>query len=353
MRFLIPSQTFGEHKHRLMPVYETFGLSATSIAAIGAVTAAAGTAGSLGMQAYNASKKTPGAPNFNQFGEEGKKYVPAPADYQAAQLAQEQNILGTGFQPTSTAGFAQQFANQGTAQQIALQNKVTPGSQAQRELAQKQLNSYIQGEVPADVQQQINRQVAQNLGGGFNLFNGGGQAPQNFARNIGQTSLGLSQFGLSAAPTWQQLANSMVVSPVTGAQIGLQSAGIGNQQVYERGQLGMQASGLGMTGAENQYQAQMNQYGSQQAQGQGIAQGLAGLGSAGLGLMNAGNMANYYNSLGSPAQGTSAYSNQFGSDQLSSGGFYETPAAVQAAFGKGAIPAYYSGGGQSGYYNQG
>ena len=88
----------------------------------------------------------------------------------------------------------QQFAKQGTKEQIALQNLVTPGSSAQRELANQQLTSYIQGQVPQDVQQQINREVAQNLGGGFNLFSGGGQAPQNFARNLGQTSLGLSQY---------------------------------------------------------------------------------------------------------------------------------------------------------------
>ena len=95
------------------------------------------------------------------------------------------------------------FAQRGTAANVSNQDVVTPGSSAQREQALNQLNSYMQGQVPQDVQQQINRQVAQNLGGGFNLFSGGGQAPQNFARNLGQTSLGLSQYGLSAAPTCQ------------------------------------------------------------------------------------------------------------------------------------------------------
>ena len=318
--------------------------------AVGAI--AGGLIGGLGGSGLlgGGSSTGSGVPQFNPqqaLDLENKQYAQMAG--QASQFGQ--NLYGQASQNALNLG--QDFARQATQQQINLQNRVTPGSQAQRELAQKQINSYIQGQIPQDVQQNINRQVAQNLGGGFNLFSGGGQAPQNFARNIGQTSLGLSQYGLSAAPTWQQLANSMVVSPVTGAQLGMQAAGIGNQQVYERGQLGMQASGLGMTGAENQYQAQMNQYGSQQAQGQGIAQGLASLGSAGIGLMNAGNMANYYSNLSTPQQGTAAYGNQFGSDQLSSGGFYETPAAVQSAFGKGAIPAYYSGGGQSGYYNQG
>jgi len=238
------------------------------------------------------------------------------------------------------------FSNQGTAQNIRLQNKVTPGSSAQREQALQQINSYIQGQVPQDVQQNINRQVAQNLGGGFNLFSGGGQAPANFARNIGQTSLGLSQFGLSAAPTWQQLANTMVVSPQVGLAAGLQAGSIGSQ-------LAGYAAGQGNQLAESQYQGGFNQYQGQQLQNQMQNQMGLGLGQLGLQGYTAMNKANYLNSLGSPAQGTAAYGNQFGSDQLSSGGFYETPAAVQAAFGKGAIPAYYSGGGQSGYYNQG
>ena len=238
------------------------------------------------------------------------------------------------------------FSNQGTAQNIRLQNKVTPGSSAQREQALQQINSYIQGQVPQDVQQNINRQVAQNLGGGFNLFSGGGQAPANFARNIGQTSLGLSQFGLSAAPTWQQLANTMVVSPQVGLAAGLQAGSIGSQ-------LAGYAAGQGNQLAESQYQGGFNQYQGQQLQNQMQNQMGLGLGQLGLQGYTAMNKANYLNSLGSPAQGTAAYGNQFGSDQLSSGGFYETPAAVQAAFGKGAIPAYYSGGVQSGYYNQG
>ena len=238
------------------------------------------------------------------------------------------------------------FAQQGTQANIANQEAVTPGSQAQRQLAQNQINSYIQGQIPLDVQQSINRQVAQNLGGGFNLFSGGGQAPQNFARNIGQTSVGLSQFGLSAAPTWQQLANQMVVSPAVGLSAGLQATGMGTQ-------LAGAAAGLGNQLAESQYQGAFNQYQANQIANQNAAN--FGLGMAGLGLqaLNAGNMANYYGSFVSPQQGTSAYSNQFGTDMQSGSGFYETPAAVQAAYGTGAIPAYYSGGGNSGYYNQG
>jgi hypothetical protein len=188
------------------------------------------------------------------------------------------------------------FAQRGTAANVSNQDVVTPGSSAQREQALNQLNSYMQGQVPQDVQQQINRQVAQNLGGGFNLFSGGGQAPQNFARNLGQTSLGLSQFGLSAAPTWQQLANQMVVSPAVGLSAGLQATGMGTQ-------LAASAAGLGNQLAESQYQGAFNQYQGQQLQNQQQAQLGMQLGQMGLQAYNAGNMANYYNNLSPSMQG--------------------------------------------------
>ena len=207
------------------------------------------------------------------------------------------------------------FSNQGTAQNIRLQNKVTPGSSAQREQALQQINSYISGQVPQDVQQNINRQVAQNLGGGFNLFSGGGQAPQNFARNIGQTSLGLSQFGLSAAPTWQQLANTMVVSPQVGLAAGLQAGSIGTQ-------LAGYAAGQGNQLAESQYQGGFNQYQGQQLQNQMQNQMGLGLGQIGLQGYTAMNKANYLNSLtntgaqatlgGIPATGYGAYAQEGG-----------------------------------------
>ena len=279
------------------------------------------------------------------FGGGSSSSVPSFNPQQALALEQQQYAQmapqAQGFASNLYNQAAQQgidFSNQGTAQNIRLQNKVTPGSSAQREQALQQINSYIQGQVPQDVQQNINRQVAQNLGGGFNLFSGGGQAPQNFARNIGQTSLGLSQFGLSAAPTWQQLANTMVVSPQVGLAAGLQAGSLGTQ-------LAGYAAGQGNQLAESQYQGAFNQYQGQQLQNQMQNQMGLGLGQLGLQGYTAMNKANYLNSLGSPSQGSAAYSNQFGSDQLSSGGFYETPAAVRAAFGNNALPAYYSGGG--------
>ena len=330
MRFVTPSQNIAEYRHQQMPVYESYAALASTAVSVG---------GSLLSSSLSKKGGGGGMPSFN----------PQEALSFQSQLFNQESPQALGFGTQAYNQAAQEginFAQQGTAANIANQEAVTPGSQQQRELAQNQLNSYIQGQVPADVQSQINRQVAQNLGGGFNLFSGGGQAPQNFARNLGQTSLGLSQYGLSAAPTWQQLANNMVVNPSVGLSAGLTATGQGVG-------LAQGAANLGMQAAESQYQSQFNQYQAQQLQNQQLSQLLnAGIGN-GLNTYNAINTGNYLSSLASPAQGTAAYGNQFGSDMMSSSGFYETPAAVQAAFGAGAIPAYYSGGGQSGYYNQG
>ena len=256
------------------------------------------------------------------FGGGGNQSAPSFNPQQALALEQQQyNQMANqaqGYASNLYNQAAQQgidFSNQGTAQNIRLQNKVTPGSSAQREQALQQINSYIQGQVPQDVQQNINRQVAQNLGGGFNLFSGGGQAPANFARNIGQTSLGLSQFGLSAAPTWQQLANTMVVSPQVGLAAGLQAGSIGSQ-------LAGYAAGQGNQLAESQYQGAFNQYQGQQLQNQMQNQMGLGLGQIGLQGYSAMNNANYLNSLtntgaqatlgGIPATGYGAYAQQGG-----------------------------------------
>lgn len=199
------------------------------------------------------------------------------------------------------------FAKRGTQANISNQEMVTPGSQAQREAALNQLNSYIQGQIPQDVQQNINRQVAQNLGGGFNLFSGGGQAPNAFARNIGQTSVGLSQYGLSAAPTWQQLANSMVTKPEVGLQAGLQAGQIGSGLASNAGSLSFgladNAANIGNDLAQSQYQSGFNQYQGNQLQNQQNQQLGMQLGQMGLDAFKSKEKGDYYGNLSPSKQG--------------------------------------------------
>jgi hypothetical protein len=233
------------------------------------------------------------------------------------------------FNQASNQGIS--FAKRGTEANISNQEMVTPGSQAQRQAALNQINSYIQGQIPQDVQQQINRQVAQNLGGGFNLFSGGGQAPNAFARNIGQTSVGLSQYGLSAAPTWQQLANSMVTRPEVGLQAGLEAGKIGAGLAANAGTLGNDLY-------QSQYQSAFNQYQGNQLQGQQNQQLAMQLGQMGLNAFNSFGKGQYLNSLSPSMQGKlatvgaiPAYTN---SSYLDSLGFQ--PGETPSSFGTGA-----------------
>jgi len=272
MRFVTPTQTLSEYKHRQMPVYETLAaIGSTAMAALPAVAQAAPSI----LSAFGVGGKKTSIPSFDPAAtlnfqkQEYNQMAPEALQY-ASDL----------FNQAANQGIS--FAQRGTAANVSNQDVVTPGSSAQREQALNLLNSYMQGQVPQDVQQNINRQVAQNLGGGFNLFSGGGQAPQNFARNLGQTSLGLSQFGLSAAPTWQQLANSMVVSPSVGLQAGLQAGQLGGQMAGLSAQYG---NDLGISN----YQGQMNQYQGNTTGNQNQSQLFQGLGS-GLGSI--------FNSLG-------------------------------------------------------
>jgi len=183
-----------------------------------------------------------------------------------------------------------------TQKNIDLQNLVTPGSSAQREAALQQINSYIQGQVPQDVQQNTQRAIAQSFGGGYNPFTGGGQAPSAFARNIGQTSVGLSQYGLSAAPTWQQLANSMVTRPdqLLGAALAANAQGVS---------MATGAAQYGSDLGQSSYNSAMNQYGAQTAQNQAGIQNMMSLGSLGLSAYGALQNANYLNSLSPSMQG--------------------------------------------------
>jgi hypothetical protein len=278
MRFVTPSQNIAEYRHQQMPIYETIAaVGATTIVGsltVGGLAGAAATAGAGALAAYGVNQ----ALGSGGGGGGGGGGMPT---YQPFTTEQQMQNAGKLFQQAQQSGI--DFARAGTQANIRNQDRVTPGSSQQRQLAQNQINQYIQGQIPLDVQQNINRQVAQNLGGGFNLFSGGGQAPQNFARNIGQTSLGLSQFGLSAAPTWQQLANQMVVSPSVGMQGQLQA-----QQT---------AAGLGMQNAENAYQSQANQFGANQIANQNQAQMIMQGANTGMDLYKTFGKSNYYNSL--------------------------------------------------------
>ena len=100
---------------------------------------------------------------------------------------------------------------------------------------------------------------------------------------------------MSAAPTWQQLANSMVTKPEVGLQAGLEAA-----------QLELQGAGLGMQNAENQYQSGVNQYKANQLQNQQNQQLGMQLGQMGINAYDSYQKGQYLNSLSPSGQGAVA-----------------------------------------------
>ena len=274
---------------------------------------------SVAGQAYSSYTKSKENKKLGASNYTGASYVPTTQDFSNAQNQVFENA----------AQQSLKYAPIFTQANIDLQNKVTPGSSDQREAALQKINSYMQGEIPADVQQNIQRGIAQSFGGGYNPFTGGGQAPSAYARNIGQTSVGLSQYGLSAAPTWQQLANSMVTRPDALMGFGIQAGSVGNQQIAIRGQLGQEA-------ATTQYQAGANQAQANNLMNSQLLQG----------IMNAGSSAasSYGSSSGSGTQSGAGQQNTMNQ----AGGWGSIISSLMSSYGSGSGGG--SGGGGGSYF---
>ena len=114
-----------------------------------------------------------------------------------------------------------QFAAQATAFRTGQREQIMPGSGQQFAQASSVLNDWLGGKVGSDVVDFTNRQVAERTGGGFNPWTSGGNSQQAFARSIGKLSSDFQQMGVSAAPAWQQLANSFVVGVEDTAKLAL------------------------------------------------------------------------------------------------------------------------------------
>lgn len=156
--------------------------------------------------------------------------------------------------------------------------KIFPGSKQNFQLAGNVLNDYLQGKVPQDVVNQTSRIVAERSGGSFDPFTGGGQAQSDFARSIGKNSLDITNMGLSASPTWQQLAQSFVVNPLQVGQLALQAGQ--NRYAYDA-----LNSGVALQNAQSGYWSGYNNWQGQQAVGQNQAtnaNNLLGMGLSGL-----------------------------------------------------------------------
>jgi hypothetical protein len=181
--------------------------------------------------------------------------------------------------------------------------KFLPGAAAQREKGTQQLNqamdvigTYLRGEIPQDVKDQLMRNIAEMGGAGFAPAAAGRgafvQGPQaNLARSLGLTSLDIQGRGLTAAPqiqasaqNWQQLAKAFTAEPLDvsrmslayqmgGADVGLKKAGIRSDLLAA--QFGAQ-TGI----SQKQYAMQQENIQTSLARDQALAQGIGDVSSA-------------------------------------------------------------------------
>jgi hypothetical protein len=178
-----------------------------------------------------------------------------------------------------------------------------PGAAQQRATAQNQIgqamdviSTYLKGEIPQDVKEQIMRNVAESAGAGFNPATagraGGFQASQGqMARNLGLTSLQIQQTGLAAIPSiqgtaqnWQQLARAFTadVRAAEPLDVGRLQLGYGTAKA----EIGLQKARMTSDMFSNIYNAQSGlasqiygankeniaaSYAAQQAVGQGVS----------------------------------------------------------------------------------
>lgn len=120
---------------------------------------------------------------------------------QGAAIANNQQNLQSAEQLTANANaFSQQQIQQ-------MLNNAIPGFSQLTGNVQSTINSEIAGELPADVQQRIQSSTAANaFAGGY----AGSDLARNLtARDLGITSLNLTQQGLSSAQSWIQQMNNL------------------------------------------------------------------------------------------------------------------------------------------------
>jgi len=287
MRFLLPDP-LGNNKHPQMFHSSGFAIAAGVVA----VGAAAGSA-AISMSAADRAKKGQGraAAAFKRQQreavgkfEKGQKKV---RKMISAVEAPEYNL-------GAMIGDAGQISDYYRQQLETFQ----PGAAQQRQQAQTQIgqamdvvSSYLRGDIPQDVKDQITRNVAESAGAGFNPATagrtGGFQAAQGqMARNLGLTSLDIQGRGLAAMPSvqgtamqWQNLARAFTADPldVGRLQLGYQGAAA---------EVGLQKAKMTSDMFTNIYNAQSGlasqiygankeniaaSYAAQQAVGQGVS----------------------------------------------------------------------------------
>jgi hypothetical protein len=165
--------------------------------------------------------------------------------------------------------------------------KIFPGATNQRQIAAQATESYLRGEIPQDVQDQVMRSVAELGGAGFQPTAGmapQGQMPGGFqtaqgllSRQLGLTSLDLQMQGQGLAQNWQSIAGSFIESPlqVGQARLGYEEAAADIQMRKAAAEAGIALDISGRT-----YGRAVDTIGSRLAANQAVASGIQSVGGA-------------------------------------------------------------------------
>jgi len=293
MRFLHHPEDLIRNKHQMMFHTSAFAIGA-GVVAVGAAAASA----AVSMSAADKAKKAQGAA-AGQYKKQQRKAVKGYEKGQQQVQGMINEVKAPEYNLGAMIGDAGQVSNYYRQQLETFQ----PGAAQQRQQAQDQIsqamgvvNSYLRGEVPQDVKDQIMRNVAESAGAGFNPATagqaGGFQAAQGqFARNLGLTSLDIQGRGLAAMPSvqgtaqnWQQLARAFTADPldVGRLQLGYQAAQaeVGLQKAKMTGDMYNNMFNAQSGLATNIYSANKENAAASYTASQATAQGISDIGKA-------------------------------------------------------------------------
>ncbi len=325
MRFLLPDP-LGNNRHPQMFHSSGFAIAAGVVA----VGAAAGSA-AISMSAADRAKKGQGVAAA-AFKRQQRKATKGLVKGQQEVQGMINEVKAPEYNLGAMIGDAGQISDYYRKQLETFQ----PGAAQQRQQAQGQIgqamdviSSYLRGDIPQDVKDQITRNVAESAGAGFNPATagrtGGFQAAQGqMARNLGLTSLDIQGRGLAAMPSvqgtamqWQNLAKAFTADPldVGRVQLGFQSAAA---------EVGLQKAKLTSDMFSNIYNAQSGlasqiygankeniaaSYAAQQAVGQGVSDIGKATSGALMGVSNA------YGQMGAAGAGGTTYGSSAAAQQ--------------------------------------
>jgi hypothetical protein len=328
MRFLLPDP-LGNNKHPQM-----FHTAAFAIAAGVVGVGAAGASAAVSMSAAARASKAQGAA-AKSFKKQQSKATKGLVKGQQEAQGMISEVKAPEYNLGAMIGDAGQISNYYRQQLETFQ----PGAAQQRQQAQTQIgqamdvvSSYLRGDIPQDVKDQITRNVAESAGAGFNPATagraGGFQAAQGqLARNLGLTSLDIQGRGLAAMPSvqgtamnWQQLAKAFTADPldVGRVQLGFQSAAaeVGLQKAKMTSDMFSNIYNAQSGLASQIYGANKENIAASYAAQQAVGQGVSDIGKATSGALFSGakiNAANQGLDIGSNPYGGQSTKSQTGS----------------------------------------